>query len=565
MNSFSSESSISQRATTNELKISTNERSDEKTQERNSPLYYSNHANNTPHGTQGGYNQNLKINPKSDFVDPSLQNEDLSIEAIKFLSFLMSKEMSMFISQLLIRFSYTSLDVTLHLFKPAQASILLSTGTLFYACSKFFSGFLIDNYLGGIFNLRLMFLIGFVCLCFFYIIYPQNDDHVKVFFAVISWNLYRGASCSSWASIGKVIDDRNFFSWLGMASKLGTILGMITLGYLMKFIGLQVWFLTGIILGIWSFYLYWNKDLKDFRNFNATYANVKDIKNTKESRNIQELKDLKELNQGNTDSVNEEFSVKKVPSEAKLRKDPITLSTDTSSYSKGNNLGKENDTSTSKLKTETLLNHKAHPLDGKPTIDALKYFLVSTNVYYVAVFMTCATVLTELQSHFSLFFMNALEMEPTNAVVCSSAFSFGFVISILLVGFLYITLEQKKRSWYLVSHFSLSLISIMILAFFEIQSPYIASLNVFFIGFGLAPTYYVPYSSFCAQYGGKFSATLMGLIDTVSFGSSVILHANVEYIALLYGWQFVFKILTCVAIAGILSLFAYVFSDDVKI
>jgi len=357
--------------------------------------------------------------------------------------------------------------------------------------------------------------------------------------AAALWMFYRFVSCASWAASAKLVapeldaavsdsdekgtsetvprrDDqaheqkppqrsanssasKPFFSFLGIASKSGTIVGMLLLGYLMRFTSAsKIWLITGLVMLLWATNLMRKGVLRETA-----------VGGGKEK-----------VNPPNGNQANES------PTSPRTR--------------------------------------SPHPLANATTSEAIMYFLSSPRVYQVSLFMSCTTILTELQSHFPTILMDLLDVDASNAAIASAAYSAGYVTFVLIAGFVYGPLSQTQRAYFLFAHYFLGVAALFWFAFVSITSVYQAAFTVFLMG-GFAPTYYIPYSPFCLKHGGKYSGTLMGMLDTVSFGSTVVMHACIRGFAATHGWDQTFVTLFGVSCVGLVGIGSYAFARDTEV
>jgi MFS family permease len=89
----------------------------------------------------------------------------------------------------------------------------------------------------------------------------------------------------------------------------------------------------------------------------------------------------------------------------------------------------------------------------------------------------------------------------------------------------------------------------------------LAIVILFFYGFTLAPTYYLPPSVFSNEFGGKHCALLIGLVDAAAFSASMLYLIAGGRMVVTWGWQSVIELFLVIAVVATLITIWFAFED----
>jgi sugar phosphate permease len=209
---------------------------------------------------------------------------------------------------------------------------------------------------------------------------------------------------------------------------------------------------------------------------------------------------------------------------------------------------------------------KPHHLDQATLGEALLDFAKSPRVWLICASIMSLAVLMEFQSFIGIYLKEMFRLKPGIAVMASSAFPVGCLISVLLGGFVFDLLNKKMRIFILGGLMVMvigCILMLLVLPSLELASNVglaVSLLSILLFGVAIAPCYYIPMSVFSIDYGGKHCGVLVSIIDAMGYlaamtfdfmGGRIVDQAD--------GWHQFLIILLYVAIVGfvVLSMFLY--------
>ncbi|HIK58086.1 MAG TPA: MFS transporter [Nitrospinaceae bacterium] len=204
---------------------------------------------------------------------------------------------------------------------------------------------------------------------------------------------------------------------------------------------------------------------------------------------------------------------------------------------------------------------KPHPLDDFALSQALLYFAKSSRVWLICLSIACLTVLFEFQSFIPIYLKETFGLTAGIAVITSSAFPIGCLISALLGGFVFDVISKRTRIFVLggMMIFSVlclaSLLLIPSLGLTHTLALWTTLIAIMLFGVAISPCYYIPMSVFSVDFGGVRCGILVGIIDAIGYsfamafdfiGGAVADRAD--------GWSQFLSILLAVSAVGAVTL-----------
>ena len=211
---------------------------------------------------------------------------------------------------------------------------------------------------------------------------------------------------------------------------------------------------------------------------------------------------------------------------------------------------------------EKTVEKKPHPLDDLTLSQALLYFAKSPRVWLICLSISCLTVLFEFQGFIAIYLKETFGLTAGIAVMTSSAFPIGSLISALLGGFVFDVITKRTRIFVLGGMMVFSVLCLAALLWWipslGLTQPFalwttLAAILLF--GVAISPCYYIPMSVFSVDFGGVRCGVLVGIIDAVGYsfamafdfiGGAVADRAD--------GWSQFLTILLAVSVIGTVTL-----------
>ncbi len=209
---------------------------------------------------------------------------------------------------------------------------------------------------------------------------------------------------------------------------------------------------------------------------------------------------------------------------------------------------------------------QSHHLDHASLGEALLDFAKSPRVWLICASLMCLAVLMEFQSFIGIYLKETFHLQPGIAVMTSSVFPIGCLMSVLLGGFVFDVLTKMRRIIILGSMMIMAIGCIMmllVLPSLELSADValtVSLLSIMFFGLAIAPCYYIPMSVFSVDYGGKHCGVLVGIIDAMGYLAAMTFDFMGGRIAdQPDGWHQFLIVLLYVAVVGfvMLSMFLY--------
>jgi MFS family permease len=159
-------------------------------------------------------------------------------------------------------------------------------------------------------------------------------------------------------------------------------------------------------------------------------------------------------------------------------------------------------------------------------------------------------------------------VSSAQAASWASAFPIGCLLALFAAGFIYDGVSRKGRIGLLGG--LLAATSVCVAALWCLKGlPMIpdsfkfplAIVILFFYGFTLAPTYYLPPSVFSNEFGGKHSGLLVGLVDAAAFSASMLYLVAGGRMVVTWGWQSVIGLFLVIAVVATLITIWFAFED----
>jgi len=202
---------------------------------------------------------------------------------------------------------------------------------------------------------------------------------------------------------------------------------------------------------------------------------------------------------------------------------------------------------------EKAVEKNPHPLDDLTLSQTLLYFSKSPRVWLICLSITCLTVLFEFQGFIPIYLKETFGLTVGIAVMTSSAFPIGCLISALLGGFVFDVISKRTRIFVLGGMMIFSVLCLATL----LQIPSLGLNNtlalwttlaaIMLFGVAISPCYYIPMSVFSVDFGGIIDA--VGYTFAMAFdfiGGAVADRAD--------GWSQFLTILLVVSAIGAVTL-----------
>jgi MFS family permease len=150
----------------------------------------------------------------------------------------------------------------------------------------------------------------------------------------------------------------------------------------------------------------------------------------------------------------------------------------------------------------------------------------------------------------------------------ASAFPIGCLLALFAGGFIYDSVSRKGRVGLLGGLLGATCVCVAALWCLKglpmIPDSFKFPLAIgilFFYGFTLAPTYYLPPSVFSNEFGGKHCALLAGLVDAAAFSASMLYLIAGGRMVVMWGWQSVIELFLVIAVVATLITIWFAFED----
>ncbi len=200
-----------------------------------------------------------------------------------------------------------------------------------------------------------------------------------------------------------------------------------------------------------------------------------------------------------------------------------------------------------------------HFLDDKNPAQALWTFATSGRFWLICLSLMCTTVLMEFLIFLPLYLTSFEGVSSAQAAAWASAFPIGCLLALFVAGFIYDGVSRKGRVGLLGG--LLGATSVCVAALWCLKGlPMIpdsfkfplAIVILFFYGFTLAPTFYLPPSVFSNEFGGKHCGLLVGLVDAAAYSASMLYLIAGGRMVVAWGWQSVIELFFVVAVVATL-------------
>jgi OPA family sugar phosphate sensor protein UhpC-like MFS transporter len=174
---------------------------------------------------------------------------------------------------------------------------------------------------------------------------------------------------------------------------------------------------------------------------------------------------------------------------------------------------------------------KPSPLEGAvhetpPFFKVLKGFCTSSRFYLMLGMMMLLTCMMAFLDFIPMYLLEVYGLDQSKASIASATFPFGCLTGLLLASFFYDRIGKKgirrvlSISLFMAAVMIFILQSLSTIDMLQQYKLYVAVFLIFGYGLLLSPSYYLPSSIFSIEYGKTHSATLICIIDGVSFGAS---------------------------------------------
>ena len=211
---------------------------------------------------------------------------------------------------------------------------------------------------------------------------------------------------------------------------------------------------------------------------------------------------------------------------------------------------------------------KPHHLDNTSLGEALLDFAKSPRVWLICASIMCLTVLMEFQSFIGIYLKETFRLKPGIAVMTSSAFPIGCLISVLLGGFVFDVLNKKRRIFVLGGMMVVAMgciVMLLVVPSLELTGNFglaVSLLSIMLFGVAIAPCYYIPMSVFSVDFGGNHCGVLVGIIDAMGYLAAMTFDFMGGRIAdQADGWHQFLIVLLYVAVVGFVVLSMFLFLE----
>jgi len=159
-------------------------------------------------------------------------------------------------------------------------------------------------------------------------------------------------------------------------------------------------------------------------------------------------------------------------------------------------------------------------------------------------------------------------VSSAQAASWASAFPIGCLLALFAGGFIYDGVSRKGRVGLLGGLLGATTVCVAALWCLKglpmipdsFKFP-LAIVILFFYGFTLAPTYYLPPSVFSNEFGGKHCGLLVGLIDGAAFSASMLYLFAGGRVVVTWGGQSVIELFLVIAVVATLITIWFAFED----
>jgi len=205
----------------------------------------------------------------------------------------------------------------------------------------------------------------------------------------------------------------------------------------------------------------------------------------------------------------------------------------------------------------------AHRFDGLSLLQAIPMFLCSLRFWLICGSLMGLTILWDFLSFLPLYLKDTQGLSAASASMAASAFPLGSLISVLIGGFVFDSLDRRIMAWVmggllLTATGCIVAFSIMPQWTLSEQSATLISLGLLFVfGLCVSPCYYIPVSVFSIDFGGPHSGFLVAILDAVGFSASAVFTVYGGRLADSYGWGRFLAALIAVCIWSVLTTFFF--------
>jgi sugar phosphate permease len=209
-----------------------------------------------------------------------------------------------------------------------------------------------------------------------------------------------------------------------------------------------------------------------------------------------------------------------------------------------------------------------HFLDDKNPAEALWAFSRSGRFWLICLSLMCTTILMDFILYLPLYLTSFEGVSSAQAGSRASAFPIGCLIALVGMGFIYDRVSRKGRIGLLGGLLAGTAVCIAALWSLKelpmipasLQFP-LATVILFFYGFTLAPTYYLPSSVFSNEFGGRHCALLAGLVDVAGYSASGLFLVAGGRMIMNWGWQSMIQSYLLIALLATLITAWFAFED----
>jgi sugar phosphate permease len=201
-------------------------------------------------------------------------------------------------------------------------------------------------------------------------------------------------------------------------------------------------------------------------------------------------------------------------------------------------------------------------------VATLHLFAKAQRFWLICASVMCTTMLMALVSFTGLYLAQSFDVSAGKAATAATAFPFGCLVAVLLVGLIYDRLTRKQRTYLMGASLAVGCLCIAGLIWIT-TAPYdstfrfgVALALILLVGVCVAPAYYLPMSVFSVEFGGVRSGVLVGFIDATGYIAEA---AFMPYAGRLAdqpgGWTYFMWLLFVIACVALVSTIMFLYHD----
>lgn len=198
----------------------------------------------------------------------------------------------------------------------------------------------------------------------------------------------------------------------------------------------------------------------------------------------------------------------------------------------------------------------------------LAWIAGDSQFWRVSIASACLLVSKGFEAIAPLYISSVLKLSPSASAMLVAAIPAGLVASVVWGASYVDRLEPDRKSAWMVSLCCVNILTCSIICGLtwylenggecEIFTAVVTCMVMFFsLGFSAGYCFYVPQSIYAIEFGGADSATVIGCSELIQAAVGAGSLKMAGSVSLIYGWRYVWALITAFAVVGALSMAAF--------